>query len=133
MEKNKTNSIRNPFLLKVKKKEKKIIDRIIKDRVITDIWTFCDKKRQRCQKSTKWTRAKKDINDWLVKERIIRDIKIFFEQEDDADYFKLKRVSNFWNNNYIAYENYGNKNKSLSQDEYLDKVRHYLRETTIDL
>ena len=36
----KINSIRNPFLLKKKiKKKEEIINRIIKDRIIRDIWT----------------------------------------------------------------------------------------------
>ena len=39
-----------------------------------------------------------------MKEKIIRNIRALFEREDDADYFKLKRVSNFWNNNYVEFE-----------------------------
>ena len=43
------NKIRNPFKLK-KKKKKEILDRIIKDRVIADIWTVFEideKKKER--------------------------------------------------------------------------------------
>ena len=46
---------------------------------------------------------KKERNDRIIKDKIIRDIRAYFEQEDD-DYFKPKRVSNFWDNNYIKYE-----------------------------
>ena len=34
------NIIRNPFILK--KTEKEIIDKIIKDRIIRDVWTLFD-------------------------------------------------------------------------------------------
>ena len=48
---------------------------------------------------------------------------ILFEQEEkEKDYYELKRVINFWNNNYIEYESNGDKNKSLSLDEYLKKI-----------
>ena len=63
---------------------------------------------------------KNEINDRLIKDRIIRDIRTVFEKEDH--YCKLKRVSNFCNNNYIEYKSNGEKNKNLSLDEYLDKT-----------
>ena len=34
--------------------------------------------------------------------------------------------------NYIEYESNGHRNKNLSRDEYLDKIRHYLRGIIID-
>ena len=34
------NKVRHPFVLK--KTEKEIIDKIIKDRIITDVWTLFD-------------------------------------------------------------------------------------------
>ena len=40
-----------------------------------------------------------------IKDRIIRDIRTLFEQEDKEDYYKPKRVSNFWNNNYNGDSN----------------------------
>ena len=52
---------------------------------------------------------------------------------EEEDYYKLKRVSNFWNNNYIEYENNGDKDRNLSLDEYLNKMKSYLRDITIDL
>ena len=54
-----------------------------------------------------------------------------FEQEED--YYKPKKVSNFWNYNYIEYENNVDKNRNLSLDEYLNKVKPYLRNMVIDL
>ena len=38
--KKKKIAIKNLFILKKKQKEKKIIDRLIKDRIIRDIWTL---------------------------------------------------------------------------------------------
>ena len=57
-----------------------------------------------------------------IKDKIFRDIKTLFEQEED--YYKLVRVAIFWNNNYIEYEGNGNRNKYLSINEYLDKIKH---------
>ena len=37
-----------------------------------------------------------------IKDRITRDIRTLFEQEND-DYYKLKRVSNFRNKSYIEH------------------------------
>ena len=66
------------------------------------------------------------------KDRIIRDIRTFLEQEKEEDY-KSKRVSSFWNKNYIEYEDNGDKNSNLQLNEYLNKVKPYLRYTIIDL
>ena len=71
-------------------------------------------------------------NDRLIKDSIVRDIRTLFEQEDDADYFERKRVSNFLNNNYTEYESNGDRNKNLSLDRYLDKIEPYLRDVIID-
>ena len=38
-----------------------------------------------------------------------------FKREDDDDDFKLKAVSNFWNNNYIEYEGNGDRNKIITK------------------
>ena len=61
-----------------------------------------------------------------VNNRIIRDIRTLFEQEEKV-YYKPKRVSNLWNNNYIEYESNDDKNRNLSLDKYLDKIEPYLR------
>ena len=44
-----------------------------------------------------------------------------------------KRVSNFWNNKYIEYESNGGKNRNLSLDEYLNKIKPYSMNIIIDL
>ena len=63
---------------------------------------------------------------------MIKDIRALFEQQEE-DYYKPKRVSNFWNNNYIEYESNGDKNRNLSLDEYLNKIKPYLRNIIVDL
>ena len=57
----------------------------------------------------------------VIKDRIIRDIKKLFEHEEEENYYKPVRVSNFWSNNYIEFENNGDRNKPLSVKKYLNK------------
>ena len=68
-------------------------------------------------------KRKKDIKD-----RIIRDIRTLFELEEEKDYYKLKKVSNICNNNYIEYESNGDKNRNLSLEEYLNNIEILLEE-----
>ena len=58
--------------------------------------TFWNKKSKRREK-------KQEHNERLIKHKIIRDIRTLFEQEEEG-YYKPKRASRFWNNNYIEYE-----------------------------
>ena len=62
-----------------------------------------------------------------VKNRMLRDIKNLFEHEEEKSYKPVK-VSNFWSNNYIEYESNGDRNKTLSVEEYLNKIRSYLKD-----
>ena len=71
------------------------------------------------------------IKDKLKTIKITGDIRTLFEQEEE-DYYKPKRVSNFWNNNYIEHES-NVKNNNLSLDEYLNKIKPYLNNILIDL
>ena len=73
---------------------------------------------------------KEKQNERIIKDRIIRDIRTLFEQQEE-DYYEPKRVSNFWNNNYIEYESNSDKNRNLSLDEYLNKIEPYLGNTII--
>ena len=72
---------------------------------------------------------KQELNERSVKDKTIRDIKTLFEQEED--YYKSKRVNSFWNNNYIDIN--GDKNRNLSLDEYLNKIKPYLKDIIIDI
>ena len=67
-----------------------------------------------------------------IKERIIRDIKTPFEQQED-DYYKPIIAVNFWNNNYIEYKSKHDRNKKPSIKEYLNELKPYLRDITINL
>ena len=63
-----------------------------------------------------------------IKDRILRDIKNPFEHEEGENYHKSVRVSNFWSNSYTEYEVDGDRNKTLSVEEYLNKVNPYLKD-----
>lgn len=58
----------------------------------------------------------------VIEDKIIRDIRTLFESEE-KDYYELVRTSNAFSNNYIEYESEGDKNKTLSTEEYLIKIR----------
>ena len=57
-----------------------------------------------------------------------RDIKNLSEHEQEENYYKLVRVSNFWSNSYIECKNNGDRNKVLLVEEYLNKIRPYLKD-----
>ena len=72
-------------------------------------------------------RQKKEIN--VIKDRILRYIKNLFEhEEEEENSYKPVKVSTFWRNNYIAYESNDDSNKTLSVEEYLNKIRPYLKD-----
>ena len=50
-------------------------------------------------------RRKKNVRDIKKKAivKVIRDIRTSFEQEKEEDYYEPKRVSYFWNDNYVKY------------------------------
>ena len=64
----------------------------------------------------------------------IRDVENLFNQSTEEDYYKpIKIINSFDNkNNYIEYESRGDKNKSLSPEEYLDIFKPYLRDIIND-
>ena len=63
--------------------------------------------------------------DNCIKDKIIRDTRTLFESEEE-DYYQRVRISNVFNNNIIEYESSGDKDKTPSIDEYLDKTIPYL-------
>ena len=65
---------------------------------------------------------KREIIFRIIKNRIIRDIRTLFQQQEEKDYHKPKKVSNFLNNNYIEYESNGDKNRNFLLDKYLNKI-----------
>ena len=62
-----------------------------------------------------------------IKYRILRYSKNLFEHEVENCY-KPARLNIFWSNNYIEYESNGHRSKTLSVEEYLNKVRPYLKD-----
>ena len=66
----------------------------------------------------------------VVKDKIfIRDIKNIFQREEEKkNYYKPVRISNFWRNNYIEFESNDDRNKALSVEEYLNKIKRYLKD-----
>ena len=92
-------NIKKPFISEVNKQKNQ-------DKIIRDIWILFETEEEK--EETK----KQENNERLIKDKIIRDIRTLFEQQEE-DYYKPKRVSSFWNNNYIEYENNGDKSSSL--------------------
>ena len=89
-------------------------------------------------------RLKNELNDTAIKDirnlfRLIKEIKIIknivlrninnlFEYEkEEENYYKPVGANNFWSNNYIEYKSNGDKNKILSVEEYLNKIRPYFK------
>ena len=80
---------------------------------VKDAWNL-----YRQEKEAKW-----------IKDRILRDIKYLFDHErEEENYYKPVRVSSFWSNNYIEYESNDDRNKTLSVEEYLNKISPYLKD-----
>ena len=66
--------------------------------------------------------------DKAMKDIILGDNRNPFANEEEENYYKQVRVSNFWSNNYIEYESNNHRNKTLSAEEYPDKIRPYLKD-----
>ena len=64
----------------------------------------------------------------VIKDRILRDNKNFFEHEEEENYYKPVSVNNFWSHNYTEYESSGDRNKTVSVEKYLNKIRPYLKD-----
>ena len=60
-----------------------------------------------------------------VKEKVLSDIRTLFES-DEENYYKPIRSGNAFSGNYIEYESNGDKGKTLTTEEYFDKIRTYL-------
>ena len=55
----------------------------------------------------------------VIKGRKLTHIENLFEHEEEENYYKPVRVSNFWIKNYIKYESNGDRNKTLPVEECL--------------
>ena len=65
-----------------------------------------------------------------IKDRIIKDINTLFEEED---YCKSVKVGIFDSNSCFEYECNGDKLKTLSIKEYLNKIKSYLKDIMCNL
>ena len=52
---------------------------------------------------------------------------LFEHEKQEETYYKTVRVNNVQSNNYTEYKCNGYKNKVLSVEEYLNKIRPYLK------
>ena len=69
-----------------------------------------------------------------IEKRIIRDIKNPFELEQEQEnYNKLVQVVNFWNNDYMGCKSSGYRNKEISVEEYVNKIKPDLNDILNDL
>ena len=65
---------------------------------------------------------------------MLRNIKNLFEYEkEEESYYKPTRENNLWSNNYVEFKSNSDKNKILSVEEYLYRIRPYLRDIINDL
>ena len=56
---------------------------------------------------------------------MLSDIRNPLEHEiEEKNFDKPVRVNNFWSNNYSQYESKGDRNETLSLEEYLNKLVH---------
>ena len=72
----------------------------------------------------------------LQEEKLIQDIRNLFRQRKKlkqlkVEYLEILRIflsiNNFWSNKYIEYESNGDRNKTLSVEEYFNKISPYLK------
>ena len=86
-------------------------DKIIEESIVKDIRNLF-----RLKKENKALRG-----------RVLRDIRKLFKHKEEI-YYKPVREGNFWSSNYIEYESKGDRNKRLSVEDCLNKIRLYLKD-----
>ena len=66
----------------------------------------------------------------MIKDRILlRYIKNLFEHEkQEVSYSKSWRVSNFWCNNYFESESNSDRNKTISLEEFRNRIRPFSKD-----
>ena len=57
-----------------------------------------------------------------IKSRVNRNIRNLLEHEEAGNYYKPVRICNFWSNNYIENERNSDKIKTISVEQYLDRI-----------
>ena len=106
------------------------------EKIIKDIRNLFRVKKEQNYTAIKdiWNLVRQEKETKSIKDRILRDIKNLFEHErEEENYYKPVTVSNFWSNNYIEYESNGDRNKTLSVEEYFNKIKLCLIDITNNL
>ena len=67
-----------------------------------------------------------------IEYRGLRNVKNLIELSSDEDYYKPIIIKGTFNNNYIQYENKGDRGKNLSTKKYLNMIRPYLSDIIND-
>ena len=67
----------------------------------------------------------------MIKEKVINGARNIFEKE--KDYHKPENLDKFYSDSFNIYEISVDENKTRSIEEYLDKIRPYLRDFIKDL
>ena len=76
-------------------------------------------------------RPKKEVKG--IKHIVLRNIKNILKYEkEEKNCYELVRANNFSSNYYIEYKSNSDKNRILSVEEYLYKIRPYLRDIIND-
>ena len=63
----------------------------------------------------------------VIKDKLLRGIRNLFEHGEEKNYYEPVTVSIFLSNNYIEYKSKSDRKKTLSVQEYPDKIRPYLK------
>ena len=103
--------------------------RLEEEKIIQDTRNFFKLKKQKKYTIIKDIRniyrLEKEIK--VIKDRIFTDIKNLFGHEEE-NYYKPLIINDFWSINYIEYESNSDRNKTLLVEEYLNKIRPYLKD-----
>ena len=104
------------------------------DQVIKDVRNFFRLKNELNYTAVKYIRNQFRIEKETkaIKEKILKDIKNISDHEEENCYQPI-RVNNFWSNNDIKHESNIERNKALSVEEYLNRIRPYLKGITNNL
>ena len=71
--------------------------------------------------------------------KAIRDIihrcieNLFEHKKEEENYYKPVILNTFWSDNYTEYQSNGDRNKTVSVEEYRNKIRPYLKDIISNL
>ena len=119
------------------KKSKHKLSKSIKDEIRKNLYEIKNRKNLFKYGTKNTEKSLDELENFLFKTKkyydkddeykgIISDIKGLLGLSNYKDYYRPVIVNGAFNNNYVMYESNGDKNKILSPNEYLDKIRSYL-------